>query len=53
MSRWLQIRRLAKKPLDLEDYQELKPYGLNTVLVYQETYHQDDYDYAKYLPAVS
>lgn len=31
------------QPLDLEDYQELKPYGLNTVLVYQETYHQDDY----------
>jgi 2-iminoacetate synthase len=31
------------QPLDLEDYQELKPYGLNTVLVYQETYHQEDY----------
>ncbi len=31
------------QPLDMEDYQELKPYGLNTVLVYQETYHQDDY----------
>jgi len=31
------------QPLDLEDYQELTPYGLNTVLVYQETYHQDDY----------
>lgn len=31
------------QPLDLVDYLELKPYGLNTVLVYQETYHQDDY----------
>jgi 2-iminoacetate synthase len=31
------------QPLDLDDYQALTPYGLNTVLVYQETYHQDDY----------
>jgi 2-iminoacetate synthase len=31
------------QPLDLEDYEELRPYGLNTVLVYQETYHQEDY----------
>ncbi len=31
------------QPLDLEDYEQLTPYGLNTVLVYQETYHQDDY----------
>jgi 2-iminoacetate synthase len=31
------------QPLDLADYKELKPYGLNTVLVYQETYHQEDY----------
>jgi len=31
------------QPLDLEDYQQLIPYGLNTVLVYQETYHQEDY----------
>ena len=31
------------QPLDLEEYQQLIPYGLNTVLVYQETYHQDDY----------
>jgi len=31
------------QPLELEEYQELMPYGLNTVLVYQETYHQDDY----------
>lgn len=31
------------QPLDLEDYQELIPFGLNTVLVYQETYHREDY----------
>jgi len=31
------------QPLDLEDYEKLRPYGLNTVLVYQETYHQEDY----------
>lgn len=31
------------QPLDMEDYEELRPYGLNTVLVYQETYHQEDY----------
>lgn len=31
------------QPLDLEDYAELTPYGLNTVLVYQETYHEEDY----------
>jgi 2-iminoacetate synthase len=31
------------QPLDLEDYQQLMPCGLNTVLVYQETYHQEDY----------
>ncbi|WP_316789032.1 2-iminoacetate synthase ThiH [Pedobacter frigoris] len=31
------------QPLDLEDYMELTPYGLNTVLVYQETYHEEDY----------
>lgn len=31
------------QPLDLEDYEALRPYGLNTVLVYQETYHQEDY----------
>jgi len=34
---------MEMQPLDLEEYQELTPYGLNTVLVYQETYHQDDY----------
>ncbi|SFA43033.1 tyrosine lyase ThiH [Pedobacter suwonensis] len=31
------------QPLDVEDYEILIPHGLNTVLVYQETYHQDDY----------
>ncbi|MFD1631717.1 2-iminoacetate synthase ThiH [Pseudopedobacter beijingensis] len=31
------------QPLDQEDYEELIPLGLNTVLVYQETYHQEDY----------
>lgn len=31
------------QPLDEEDYEALRPYGLNTVLVYQETYHQEDY----------
>lgn len=31
------------QPLDLVDYRDLKSYGLNTVLVYQETYHQEDY----------
>ncbi len=31
------------QPLDLEDYRQLTPYGLNAVLVYQETYHQEDY----------
>jgi 2-iminoacetate synthase len=31
------------QPLDQEEYEELIPYGLNTVLVYQETYHKDDY----------
>jgi 2-iminoacetate synthase len=31
------------QPLDLEEYQELAVHGLNTVLVYQETYHQEDY----------
>ena len=28
------------QPLDHEDYKDLRPYGLNTVLVYQETYHK-------------
>lgn len=31
------------QPLDQHDYEELIPEGLNTVLVYQETYHQEDY----------
>ncbi|GAB3638902.1 2-iminoacetate synthase ThiH [Hymenobacter arcticus] len=31
------------QPLDQADYERLLPAGLHTVLVYQETYHQDDY----------
>lgn len=31
------------QPLDQEEYEQLIPLGLNTVLVYQETYHKDDY----------
>jgi len=31
------------QPLDLEEYQELVACGVNTVLIYQETYHQEDY----------
>ncbi|MDX5437248.1 MAG: 2-iminoacetate synthase ThiH [Pontibacter sp.] len=31
------------QPLDQDEYETLIPYGLNTVLVYQETYHKDDY----------
>jgi 2-iminoacetate synthase len=31
------------QPLDQHDYEELIPLGLNTVLVYQETYHEEDY----------
>jgi len=31
------------QPLDQADYEELIPHGLNTVLVYQETYHKEDY----------
>lgn len=31
------------QPLDEPDYEELIAEGLNTVLVYQETYHQEDY----------
>ncbi|RZM29970.1 MAG: 2-iminoacetate synthase ThiH [Pedobacter sp.] len=31
------------QPLDQVDYQELRSEGLNTVLVYQETYHEEDY----------
>ncbi|MGK7392422.1 MAG: 2-iminoacetate synthase ThiH [Candidatus Cyclobacteriaceae bacterium M2_1C_046] len=34
---------LEVQPLDQLDYEELIPSGLNTVLVYQETYHQEDY----------
>jgi 2-iminoacetate synthase len=31
------------QPLDQQDYAKLMEHGLNTVLVYQETYHRDDY----------
>ncbi len=31
------------QPLDLPDYEQLTPFGLNTVLIYQETYHEEDY----------
>lgn len=31
------------QPLEQQDYQELIPLGLNTVLVYQETYHREEY----------
>jgi 2-iminoacetate synthase len=31
------------QPLEEEEYRELTHYGLHTVLVYQETYHRDDY----------
>jgi 2-iminoacetate synthase len=31
------------QPLDQDEYEALIPLGLNTVLVYQETYHKDDY----------
>lgn len=31
------------QPLDQEDYERLIEEGLNTVLVYQETYHKEDY----------
>jgi len=31
------------QPLDQADYERLIPEGLNTVLVYQETYHQEGY----------
>lgn len=31
------------QPLDTEEYTELIPLGLTSVLVYQETYHKEDY----------
>ncbi|MBL4578502.1 MAG: 2-iminoacetate synthase ThiH [Flavobacteriales bacterium] len=34
---------LEVQPLDEEDYALLTPFGLNTVLVYQETYHEKEY----------
>jgi len=35
---------LEVQPLDEEDYALLTPFGLNTVLVYQETYHEQEYN---------
>ncbi len=34
---------LEVQPMEKEDYARLIPYGLNTVLVYQETYHEENY----------
>ncbi|HEY8402577.1 MAG TPA: radical SAM protein, partial [Cytophagaceae bacterium] len=34
---------LEVQPLEQEEYEELIPLGLNTVLVYQETYHEENY----------
>lgn len=31
------------QPLDQQEYEELVPLGLHSVLVYQETYHEEDY----------
>ncbi|WP_423736948.1 2-iminoacetate synthase ThiH [Chitinophaga caseinilytica] len=31
------------QPMEEEDYRALKPLGLHSVLVYQETYHEEDY----------
>ncbi|MBX9853245.1 MAG: 2-iminoacetate synthase ThiH [Cytophagaceae bacterium] len=33
------------QPLDLHEYKELINHGLNTVLVYQETYHEENYKF--------
>lgn len=34
---------LEVQPMEKDEYEKLIPYGLNTVLVYQETYHQENY----------
>lgn len=34
---------LEVQPLDEEDYLTLRTLGVNTILVYQETYHREDY----------
>jgi 2-iminoacetate synthase len=31
------------QPLDQDEYEQLIPLGLHSVLIYQETYHQEDY----------
>lgn len=33
------------QPMDQHEYEELIPEGLNTVLVYQETYHEENYKF--------
>ena len=33
------------QPLDQQEYEELIPLGLNSVLVYQETYHEENYKF--------
>ncbi|MDQ3394130.1 MAG: 2-iminoacetate synthase ThiH [Bacteroidota bacterium] len=33
------------QPLDQQDYEVLMAHGLNTVLVYQETYHEENYKF--------
>ena len=35
---------LEVQPLQQKEYEELRLEGLNTVLVYQETYHEDHYN---------
>ncbi len=34
---------LEVQPMEKEEYEKLIPFGLNTVLVYQETYHEKNY----------
>jgi 2-iminoacetate synthase len=36
---------LEVQPLEQNDYEELISHGLNTVLVYQETYHEENYKF--------
>lgn len=36
---------LEVQPLDQEEYEELAGLGVNTVLVYQETYHEENYKF--------
>lgn len=34
---------LEVQPMEKEEYEKIIPFGLNTVLVYQETYHEQNY----------